>query len=201
MNGIRRFNARQLVNDGLLGQYSLGTSTGLIAAATTGELFQFRWPDSLRIAAIRKVTVNATLSTNFAAGPATPLQLDLVKATGWTVQGSGGTALDTTTGTCKRRTLMPTSLRTNGDVRAATTAALTAGTKTLDSQPLSTVNLAPLASLSTPLTALITSEDSDLDYPIVLAQNEGFVVRLTQNPGTGTFFLSVSVDWMETNAS
>jgi len=44
-------------------------------------------------------------------------------------------------------------------------------------------------------------EPSALDYPLVLAQNEGFYISIAGNPGTGTMFVSVSVDWVETNAS
>lgn len=205
MNGIRRFNARQLVNDGLLGQYSVGASSGLIAAATTGELYQFRWPDNLRIAAIRRVLISAAASTLFGAAPATPLTFDLVKATAWTVQGTGGTSIDTTTGTCKRRQQMPVSLLTAGDMRVATTGALGAGTKTLDSQPLASITGIPVNGSNTMCVVdpveMVSFEASELDYPLVLAGNEGFVVRLTSNPGTGTLFVSVAVDWMETNAS
>ncbi len=50
-------------------------------------------------------------------------------------------------------------------------------------------------------TEIVKMEDAELDYPIVLAGNEGFVLRLTSNPGTGTLFVSVAVDWVETNAS
>ncbi len=205
MNGIRRYNPNQLEIDGVLGKYLLGGATGLVAAAVTGELFQFRWPDNLRICAVRKIIVTAAASTLFGAAPATPLTFDIVKATAWTVQGTGGTVLDTTTGTGRKRTQMPVSLLTAGDCRIATTAALGAGTKTLDSQALATVVGIPVNGSNTMCvmdpTEIVKMEDAELDYPIVLAGNEGFVLRLTSNPGTGTLFVSVAVDWVETNAS
>jgi hypothetical protein len=204
MSGVQRFNPIQLVNGGVLGEYSLGGVSGLIAAGTTGELFQFRWPDTMRIAVIRKVAICVTTSTPFGAAPATPIVFHLAKATAWTGQGTGGTAWDTTTGSCRRRIQMPISALTAGDVRFSSTAALGAGTKVFDGLPLATVVGVAASANSVPVVppmSLITSEDGDLDYPLVLSQNEGFSILVPSNPGTGTMFMSVSVDWMETAIS
>ena len=204
MNGIRRYNPKQLFTDGVLGQYSVGANTGLLLAATPGEIFQFRWPDSLRLCVVRRVTLFGSVSAPFGASPATALQYDMVRATSWTVQGTGGTVLDTTTGTGKRRSQMPTSLLTAGDMRIMGVAYLGAGTKTLDSLPMATINGVLATGAVTPVVdnaAILDFKDTELDYPLVLAQNEGFVIRVTSDPGTGSFFTSVSVEWLETNAS
>jgi hypothetical protein len=205
MNGMNRYRPDQLAIDGMLGKYYLGAATGLVAAAATGELFQFRWPDQTRLCGVRKIIVTAAASTLFAPAPASPVTFDIVKATAWTVQGTGGTVLDTTTGTGRKRTQMPISLLTAGDVRVATTTGLGAGTKVLDSQACATVTGIPVNGSNTMCvmdpTEIIKMEDSQLDYPLVFVQNEGFVLRLTSNPGTGTLFVSIAIDWVETNAS
>jgi len=205
MNLIRKFNPTQLFVDGMLGQYSLGLTTGLIAAATSGELVQFQWSDPSRLAAVRKIAIGACNSTPWAAGAAVPLTFDLVLATGWSAQGTGGTSVDVSTGTGRRRKAMPASLVPPGNIRIATTAALGAGTKTLDTQPLATINgnLTNGSSVMAvaPGTALFDYRPAENDYPIVLQPQDGFVIRLTSNPGTGTFFLSVSVEWDEVSAS
>ena len=197
MKGLRAYNPQQLYADGLLGQYMYGGSTGAVNASVVGDMLQFRWPDSIRLAAIRKVTVSVAISTPYGANPGVPIQLDIVKATGWTVQGSGGTNQDTTTGACKTRTNMPTSLLTSGDLRIATTTNLNAGTRT--DSPLA------LATFDAPFTVggsmvLLDRKEGDSDYPLVLGFQEGFVVRLTADPVTGIIVIGISVEWIEVDA-
>jgi hypothetical protein len=183
-----------------LGQYSTGQFTGILAAATTGEIFQFRWPDATRVCVIRKVTVSAVVSTTFfAAG--VPVQIDLIKSTGWSGQGTGGTAI-AVAATLKKRSSFGSSLTTSGDIRIATTAALGAGTKTLEANSLAAVAApgpitASLNGLILPPTDLWESDASDLGHPLVLIQNEGFSVRAVAVPGTGTWTAAVRVDWAE----
>ena len=77
---------------GSLGHYSYGGFTGILPAALAGnsEIFQFRWSDATRICNIHEIKITAAVSTTFfAAG--VPVQIDLVKATGWSAAGSGGT--------------------------------------------------------------------------------------------------------------
>src|SRR6266545_506771 len=79
------------IDHGALGHYKYGGFTGILPAAlgANSEIFQFRWADTTRIALITKVKISACVSTTFfAAG--VPVQIDLVKATGWTGQGTGG---------------------------------------------------------------------------------------------------------------
>lgn len=191
---------------GTLGAYSWGGFTGILPAAlaANSEIFQFRWADATRFAVIRKVRISCSVSTTFfAAG--VPVQIDMVKATGWTVQGTGGTGY-TIAALLKRRFTMGSSLIVSGDVRSATTAALGAGTKTLETVALSSL-AAPgpiTASLNgqiiPPGTILWQAEVGDGEHPLVLSQNEGFVIRSVAVPATGTWSCALNVDWAEVTA-
>ena len=63
------------------------------------------------------------------------MQIDVIKSTAWTAAGTGGTAVTLSAGN-KMRTSMGSSLVASGDMRIATTAALGAGTKTLESNSM-----------------------------------------------------------------
>lgn len=194
------------VDYGNLGIYSYGGSTGILPAALAGnsEVFQFRWVDATRLAAIRRVRLSASVTTTmFAAG--VPVEIDMVKATAWTGQGTGGTGV-TPAALLKCRTSMGATLVGTGDIRIATTAALGAGTKTLEGVSLRAIVAGgPItASLNgtiiQPGTLFWEAEPGDGGHPLVLATNEGFVIRSVAVPATGTWRLSVMVDWAEVAA-
>ena len=153
---------------------------------------------------IRKVRISAVVSTTFCAA-GVPVQIDLVKSTGWTVAGTLGTAISPAA-LLKRRTSMGSSLVASGDMRIATTAALGAGTKTLETYALSSIAAAgPItASLNggivAPGTILWQAEVGDGEHPLVLAQNEGFSIRSVAVPATGTWTAAVNIDWAEVTA-
>lgn len=194
------------VDHGALGAYGYGGFTGILPAAlaANSEIFQFRWADATRYAVIRKVQFSAVVSTTFfAAG--VPVTIDLVKSTGWSAAGTGGTAVSPAA-TLKRRTSMGSSLVASGDIRIATTAALGAGTKTLEANSLGGIVAAgPItASLNgeivAPGTILWQAEVGDGEHPLVLAQNEGFSIRSVAVPATGTWQAAVNIDWAEVTA-
>ena len=98
---------------------------------------------------------------------------------------------------------MSSTLVASGDMRIATTAALGAGTKTLETLSLATI-LAPgpiTASLNgqiiAPGTILYRGEIGDGQHPLVLAANEGVSVRSVAVPATGTWTASIQLDWTE----
>lgn len=194
------------IDHGALGSYSYGGFTGVIAAAlaANSEIFQFRWTDATRLCVINEVKISAVVSTTFfAAG--VPVQIDLVKATGWSAAGSGGTRL-TPAALLKKRTSMGATLIAASDIGISTTGLLTAGTKTLETYALAAVAAAgPItASLNgtiiPPGTLLFRAEQGDGQHPLVLAQNEGFVIRSVAVPATGTWTANVQVDWTEVDA-
>src|SRR5215475_4488599 len=114
---------------GTRGAYALAQMTGVIAAATTGEVFQMRWVDATRTMLLRSVLVTWAVSTTaYVAG--VPPQLGMRVARSWTADGTGGTAIVfSTANTNKKRTSFPLSLFSDTGVRIATTTGLGAGTK------------------------------------------------------------------------
>lgn len=181
-----------------LGQYRVMHLSGTMAAglAANSEIFQLRWTDATRLCLINKVFLDglAGSATAFAAGFA---KVDLLIARSWSSDGSGGTAATLTGNNAKLRTSMGSSLM--GSIRGSSTGALTAGTKTLDSQgigvwafTIGTVANVIYAPDRIPLFQALENNQ----HPIVLAQNEGIVVRATV-PATGTWQFGISVDWCE----
>ena len=196
------------LDHGSLGHYRLGMTSGTVAAALTAnsELFQFRWTDATRLCAVQKVLISA--GANVAATAAGLVNLDLVIARSWSAAGTGGTAATITGNNAKTRTNMGTTLL--GEARCATTAALGAGTKTLDSQAIGNVFIgigtgAITVSHRLQLVDKIDMMEIDADmstHPVVLAQNEGLVIRngATAWPAAMTWGFSVTVVWAEVTA-
>jgi hypothetical protein len=109
---------------------------------------------------------------------------------------TGGLVL--TTNNAKRRTGTDTTLLSLALL--STTATLTAGTRTLDDQAFGAAQFAVSAATNTvhlsTADGVLWDPDRHHEDPIVLAANEGFVIRATV-PATGTWQGVVSVDWRE----
>ncbi len=188
---------------GSLGSYSIGLLSGIIPAAlaANSEIVQFRWTHATNLCLINEIKISACVTTTFfAAG--VPVQIDMVKATGWSAAGTGGTRI-TPAALLKKRTSMGSTLVAASDIAVITTAALGAGTKTLETVPIAEI-VAPgpiTASLNgqiiPPGTILFRSEVADGQHPLTLVQNEGFVIRSVAVPATGTWMAAFSIDWTE----
>jgi hypothetical protein len=189
------------IDVGALGAYRTAEFSGLmtvIAAktATAGHIFAWRWGDATRVALLRQLRIRYSIISGFTA--AQELGFDAVIARSYTASHTAGTALTLTGNSFKKRTSMATTLLT--DARIATTAALTAGTHTLDAQPF-------LINSRRTLAAAATVEGLDFEetisfwdgaHPFVFVQNEGFVIRNNILMGAaGTVRLDVEVDWEE----
>lgn len=192
---------------GSLGFYQVAPLSGAISAglAANAEILQFRWTDTTRFAVIQKVSlVGMRATTAFAVGV---IDFTLMAARGWTGAGTGGTALTLTGNNQKMRTSMGTSLV--GEIRVVTTAALTAGTKTLDAHEIGRVTTHSSAGVgsATPIIGSIYLPIYDLfehdaaggGHPLVFAQNEGFVIRATV-PATGVWNIGFMIKWGELSA-
>jgi hypothetical protein len=193
---------------GSLGSYKFAGVTGAIAAgmAANGEIFQLRWSDATRFAIIHKIKITGLRATTaFAAGA---IDLKATMARSWSANGSGGTALTLTDPQLQLRTSMGATLL--GDARIATTAALGAGTKTLDTHDVGFIAAhssagdgaaAPIiGSIKVPNNGeLFMADVASGEHPIVLAQNEGVVIRATV-PATGVWNASVEIVWSEVTA-
>jgi len=181
---------------GALGSYGVAARTGVMAAglAANSEIFQLRWTDATRLCVI--TSVHCSGGGGIVAFAAGVTNLEVLIARAWTVAGSGGTAISLTTNNQKLRSSMGTSLV--NDMRVASTAALTAGTKTLDAQPIGSLTSSVTATAGTPLwpPAHLYEINENDGHPIILAANEGIVVRATV-PATGTWTASLDVTWME----
>lgn len=190
------------------GHYSVAVVTGDIAAGAgaNSELLQFRWTNTLKLAVVYDIQLTGMRATTaFAAGS---IDIKATKARAWTAAGTGGGTLTLTTDEAQLRTNMAASVV--GEIRVATTAALGAGTKTLDTQDFGQVithssggvgSATPIiGSIYLPTTSLFNADSDAGDFPLVLVANEGFVVRATV-PATGVWNLGMRVRWAEIETS
>lgn len=185
---------------GLLGAYSKSMSSGTIGAGASANspVFSFRYGGSGgNVAVVRRVNITvAGTATAFAAGTGI---FEMYAARSFTASDTGGTAGTLTGNNSKLRTSFPTTQL--ADFRISSTAALSAGTRTLDSNPLASVNVAVGTSTSAQLLGQTVFYEPGQagDYPLILAANEGFVIQATV-PATGTWSIQVRVDWEEYSA-
>lgn len=197
-----------------LGHYRLVLTTGTIAAgiAANAEILQFRWTDATRFAIVQEIAVLEfrNITTAFAAGP---FNFFVTRSTGWSADGTGGTAVTLTSPQAKVRTTMGAPIV--GTVRISTTAALGAGTKTLDTNPMgatfgntgSTPAIAqlyipagsPVTGYGGPGVELMHPDIGAGEHPVVVGTNEGVSVRVNM-PGTGTWIASILIKWAEVTA-
>ena len=185
------------IDYGVFGSYRMSLLSGTMAAglAANSEVVQFRWSDATRFCVVTSIIFDGLSgsATAFAAGFG---KVDLMVARSWTADGSGGSAATISGNNQKQRTSMGTTLL--GAARIASTAALTAGTKTLDTQSLGQYSAAFGTGTSVQWIPQfdLFHIDPGGEHPLVLAQNEGFVVRATV-PATGTWQFGVTVCWTE----
>ena len=192
-----RITARP-IDYGSLGAYSKSLESGTMAAGlgASALVFSFRY-SAANVCLVRSVRVGAGGILAFAAGFA---KMDLVIARAFTASDTGGTAGTLSGNNGKRRTNMATT--GVADIRISSTAALSAGTRTLDTDPIANLVSCTGATAGTviiPAGSELVPDDRDCRYPIALAQNEGFIIRATV-PATGTWTFGVTVDWEEVAA-
>lgn len=184
------------IDPGALGSYCISQVTGTMAAglAAESEVYQFRWTDATRLAAITKISFDGAgnTGTGFAAGF---YRFSAYVARSFTAAGTGGTAATISGNNQKLRTSFGTTLL--AESRVASTAALGAGTKTLDSQAIGAATGGTLttAGISLPAWPLFESLAGQA-HPIILATNEGVAIKATV-PATGTWTASFTVCWTE----
>lgn len=201
---------------GALGHYRALLTTGTMAAGfvANSEILQMRWVDATRFCILQQLEIAEfrNITTAFAAGP---YNFQAIRSTAWSADGSGGAVPTLTDPQFQlRAATMGATLFSTG-FRIATTSALGAGTKTLDTLPMAGLfgNVG-----STPAIAeyfipkgggatgtggegyrLLSPDIGSGEHPIVLATNEGISVRATV-PATGTWIASVLVKWIEVAA-
>lgn len=182
---------------GSLGIYRKSLTSGTMAAglAANSTVYSWRWGDVTRLGIVQKVLLDGLggSATAFTAGFATAR---LFAARSFTASDSGGTAGTLTGNNSKLRTSMGTTLLT--DVRISSTAALTVGTRTLDTDPMGQFTFTIGTVVSVQYLTQVALLDGDVGpvMPYVCAQNEGFIAQATV-PATGTWQFGVSTLWAE----
>ena len=183
---------------GVLGLYTIGVTTGSIAAtlAASSPLFSFRWGSTTRLGVPDFISVGVSVNAVITTSVSMPLELFVARS--FTASDTGGTTVTLTGSNNKYRTSFDTSLVT--DARIATTGTLTAGTRTLDSQAVAMIPCVTGTAIGVPLTMTTIYSRSSL-FPIVLVQDEGLIIRnQSAGPATGTFTVHVQMRWFETTS-
>jgi len=188
--------------DELVGAYHLSATSGamtLIAAA--GPVFSFRYaPGTGQVCVIKRVLIGWNTTTGFTTGQA--LGFGLYSARSFIASDTGGTSLAPFIGNVQKNRTNQMITTQVTDARISTTAVLTAGTRTLDTQALGqTYFYAPTTTAGTHLTNTNLVLHNVNDHPIVLQNNEGLVIAnqiLMGAAGVGT--LTVNIEWFEANS-
>lgn len=187
----------------LLGHYRTVCASGaLVSIGAGGILFSARWAGPLPpIALITRIQAAVSITT--AVTVATPVNFEAIGYKAYTVADTGGATVLPT----KMRSTMSTS--SFSDFRMATTAALAAGTRTLDSVGFGYGDVPVLTNTNATGTAvLITAGNAyppiDLykwepgGHPFILGVNEGFAIRESQaGPVTGTYRVTFIIEHIE----
>jgi len=189
-----------------LGHYSVvgNTVAGLLGA--NAVLAAFRWTDASRLAVPLRISVAVVGVT----AVATAQRIDPITAT----IARNYTARDATLATAIAFTAAKSqAMRSNmgQSILGATgnfdvcsgVAGLSGGTKTLDTNPfgMAAVVLGPgLTTLpqASPQTDLYKAEAGNGEHPLVLAQNEGFIVSWGATAlATGSVYVAIMIKWAE----
>lgn len=174
-----------------------GACTGI---AADGSIFQFRNAHASLHCLIRRIEVAHLVTTGYTA--AQEVGYYVKRGTAWSVAPTGGTALTLTSPFGKLDTGTAGTILTAGDVRIATTAALTDGTVTLDTHLLGSDATWALAATAGAAIGWnpITFDDSAMDNRykgLLLKNNEGFVIKNTiaqGAAGVGRWYVNVVWD-------
>lgn len=172
---------------------SIGAVSGnLTGVAANGPVFSFR-NTGTNLMLIRRVALGFAVLTAFTTAQA--LTYSMIKANSFTVSDTGGTALYTA-GANKFCNSM-TNISSAPDIRIAAAAALGAGTRTLESRGLGLYSGSASALGAVAPISPIFAHDPE-DHPLVLAQNEGFIItNLIAMGVTGVIQLQVDVEFAE----
>ncbi len=180
----------------VLGSYCVASASGTIGAglSSASPVYSFRYGGA-NLAVVRNVWITAQdITTGFTAGNAT---FNLFAARSFSASDTGGTAATLTGNNGKLRTSFATTAVSN--IQIANTGTMSAGTRTLDAQPLATLVQALPTTIGYQIFGPYQSffqQPNVGAQPLQLAQNEGFVVQATV-PATGTWVETITTCWDE----
>jgi hypothetical protein len=202
---------------GIGGSYRMSLISGVIAAGIAGNspVWEMRWGSNNLVAIVRKLKIQAVASTTAFNATAADSSFSLYRAQGFSaMDGTGATFAAFTVGkTGASSTRYPASAmagdtstnRTGaGGIAISNTAAMSAGSKTLDTQAIAKVINRILASAAAetaitpdPSDYMIDPAEAHVLAPIELQASEGLVVMADAITATGTWRLKVDVAWDE----
>jgi hypothetical protein len=185
-----------------ISMYSGNIVAGLAAAA---PIWSLRWTSTSNRMIIQSIMFDFAVITAY--GTAQAIENSLWFARSFTASDSGGTAITTTqtkdqsldsaqiNGSGSAQSLL---FAGNGDLRIATTATLTAGTRTLDDQALySWLGGATAIGVCSNNPDVIFGQQ-DATNPLVLRANEGLIITNDLLLGaTGVIQINVCLEWTE----
>jgi len=186
----------------MLGRYSIGTATGLIVAtgAAGAVIWTCRWTSPTLKALIKRIRVNAVVTGTITA--AVPYDLEAYFVNGYTVAPTTGISTATLTGrNGGRRGGIDTTSMSGIFTLTTVAAGITGHTFVADAQPLARIAGATGTVIGTQFfggaVTLIDDDETDSN-PVVLGENEGISIQAPlAGPATGTFRVSVNLDWAE----
>lgn len=184
------------VDYGTGGCFQICSKSGIMAAGLTANspIYSFRWANVQFNAILRRIRMQSwSLTTGFTVGVA---NIDMFVCRNWTVADTGGT-IDTLTGdNGNLRSAMPSTLLP--ELRHSSTAALTAGTRTKDAQPIESMTLEVTAAANKPFSpnGIKLFERLGNEHPLCFSNNEGFTIQMTV-PATGTWSWWITSEWDE----
>lgn len=187
------------------GYYQMAFKSGLITGiAANSPLFSFRWAPAAKSdgsgrtyrCQLKFIKVDAVTMTAFGAAQLCDFYTYCAKT--WSASDTGGTQVLPAAGDQKRQKQYADSLFVGGgDIRIATTGALSAGTRTLEAQPFSSFKFwsgAIGSSMSPP----VLEEWDEHHVPMVFEPNQGVIIQNgTAFGATGVVQLWVDLMWME----
>jgi hypothetical protein len=188
--------------------YRAAMFTGTIGAALAAgsELFQFRFVTGSKTKCLVHSVKFCGAGIVAVATALGPIGWHMTPARAWTVAGSGGTRFTNSGDNMQLEHSIANSQCS--DIGVATTGALTAGTKTLDGMSMGMTITSVLTGAATvQQTSILANPDflfrSDENggMPLVLENNEGFVIRTTHaGPTSLTYVAGFAVSWTEVAA-
>ena len=183
------------------GSYSIGRVSGIMAAGLAGAspVVAVRWNPSVStmVCLVRRIRFTAgVLGTAFTAGACT---FAAFMNRNYTTAATGGTQLTLGGLNMRRATKFPPSQFATSSISVSATATLTDGASTQDANPFASFDTSvpnTAGVVLVPLPGNLFDPTEAGRYPLVLQNNEGYVIQATV-PATGTWTFSWDMDWDE----
>ena len=174
-------------------QHCARSSTFLTGISGEHPIYSFRWPAAQMMAAIQRVRIMAWCTTTpFAAGVG---MFAVYIARNFTLPDTGGTSAVFGDGSAKLRGTMNSA---EASIIFSNNSPLTPGTRVTEATPIDSRDvLLPTAAYglfsNQPLTLF---EKLAGEHPLVLQNNEGFIVQASV-PGSGSWQFAITTEWAE----